>query len=116
MRRQFHKITSRGAYKVWATAIAVKIAPNAPRLHRLQVRPQKAKWRAECPEKNSKGSALCILRHCRKGGEPRTTATHPAAAQTSERARQPASGACECYRVAALHAVGAVERQQSGTR
>ena len=30
MRRQFHKITSRGAYRVWATAMAVKIAPNAP--------------------------------------------------------------------------------------
>ncbi len=30
MRRQFHKITSRGAYNVWATAMAVKIAPNAP--------------------------------------------------------------------------------------
>ena len=30
MRRQFHKMTSRGAYNVWATAMAVKIAPNAP--------------------------------------------------------------------------------------
>ena len=30
MRRQFHSTTSRGAYKVWATAMAVKMAPNAP--------------------------------------------------------------------------------------
>ena len=30
MRRQFHSTTSRGAYRVWATAMAVKIAPNAP--------------------------------------------------------------------------------------
>ena len=30
MRRQFHRTTSRGAYSVWATAMAVKIAPNAP--------------------------------------------------------------------------------------
>src|SRR5947207_3211522 len=30
IRCQFHNTTSRGAYKVWATAIAVNIAPNAP--------------------------------------------------------------------------------------
>ena len=30
IRRQFHKITSRGAYNVWATAMAVKMAPKAP--------------------------------------------------------------------------------------
>ena len=30
MRRQFQTTTSRGAYKVCATAMAVKIAPNAP--------------------------------------------------------------------------------------
>src|SRR5512132_28980 len=30
MRRQFHSTTSRGAYKVCATAIAVKTAPKAP--------------------------------------------------------------------------------------
>jgi hypothetical protein len=30
MRRQFQITTSRGAYKVWATAIEVKTAPNVP--------------------------------------------------------------------------------------
>ena len=30
IRRQFHKITSRGAYNVCATAMAVKMAPKAP--------------------------------------------------------------------------------------
>src|SRR5579863_10631704 len=30
VRRQFHKMTAGGAYKVWATAMAVKIAPNVP--------------------------------------------------------------------------------------
>src|SRR6266498_692011 len=30
MRRQFHSTTSRGAYKVWDTAIAVNTAPNVP--------------------------------------------------------------------------------------
>src|ERR1700722_12272714 len=30
VRRQFHTTTSRGAYKVWATAMAVKMAPNVP--------------------------------------------------------------------------------------
>ena len=30
IRRQFHSTTSRGAYKVCATAIAVKIAPKVP--------------------------------------------------------------------------------------
>src|SRR6266496_682406 len=28
--RQFHSTTSRGAYKVWATAIAVKMIPKVP--------------------------------------------------------------------------------------
>src|SRR5947199_10810194 len=30
IRRQFHRTTSRGAYKVWETAMAVNTAPNIP--------------------------------------------------------------------------------------
>ncbi len=35
MRRQFQRTTSRGAYRVWATAMAVKIAPKDPQAARI---------------------------------------------------------------------------------
>jgi len=35
MRRQFQSTTSRGAYKVCATAMAVKMVPNAPHAARI---------------------------------------------------------------------------------
>ena len=115
MRRQFHRTTSRGAYRVWATAMAVKMAPKAPQAaptsgsanHRAQER--------TIPARNNKGPKLRIRRHCRRGASLRTTAKRRGAVQSPGKGPQPTSAGPECSPAVARPAAATAARPRSDT-